>query len=200
MLGVNIDSKMEETWEKIYSSSSYRHKNEYPSEDVVSFIMRNYGEYSDRSHIRVLDMGCGWGNNLKFLYDKGFDCYGIDYSISAVNECRKHYKNIEHGYLYDLPYDNNFFDIVIDRRSIQHNPKNKILDIFSEVHRVLKEGGRFLSILAGSDNYDIPVNKLSEVEIIRLLKDFSCYSIDFKEETSGNRAYKHKTFIVVATK
>ena len=51
-------------WEKSYSSNSFENKNEYPSEEVISFIMRNYGSVEDRSKINVLEVGCGWGKNL----------------------------------------------------------------------------------------------------------------------------------------
>ena len=54
-------------WEKVYSASIFRNKNQYPSEEIISFMMRNYGELKNKSSIKVLDMGCGWGNNLKFL-------------------------------------------------------------------------------------------------------------------------------------
>ena len=55
-----------EEQENDYESDSFRNKNEYPSEQVVSFLMKNYGDLKDRSNINILDLGCDWGNNLKF--------------------------------------------------------------------------------------------------------------------------------------
>ena len=36
-------------WEKVYSSSIFRNKNQYPSEEIISFMMRNYGELKNKT-------------------------------------------------------------------------------------------------------------------------------------------------------
>ena len=69
-----------EIWEERYSQRLV--VNKYPHDDIVSFMLRNYRE--DKEKIRVLDLGCGTGNNLTFLAKEKYDYYGIDYSTSAI--------------------------------------------------------------------------------------------------------------------
>jgi len=139
-------------WEDRYSNNQA--VNRYPYNKVVSFVLRNYGK-SKRSNIRLLDYGCGGGNHSAFLINEGFDTYGIDYSSSAINHtintikdyCGKTNENnfVCHDFL-KLPYDNNFFDAVIDRQSLGQNPASNLVDFVSEIHRVLKPGGRYFGI------------------------------------------------------
>ena len=56
-------------WENSYSSETLQNKYEYPSEEIINFLMHKYSYLNDRSNINILELGCGWGNNLKFLKD-----------------------------------------------------------------------------------------------------------------------------------
>ena len=38
--------------------------------------------------LRVFDLGCGGGNNLKFLHELGFEVWGVDASAKAVELTR----------------------------------------------------------------------------------------------------------------
>ena len=108
-------------WEKVYSASIFRNKNQYPSEEIISFMMRNYGEIKNKSSIKVLDMGCGWGNNLKFLKHQGFSGTGIDTSKTAIQNCISLGCDAQVCDFGKLTFRNNSFDVVIDRQAIQHN-------------------------------------------------------------------------------
>ena len=67
-------------WEERYNKRDV--VNRYPHEDVIGFMLRNYK--ADKDKVKVLDLGCGTGNNLVFLAKEGYDYYGIDYSHSAI--------------------------------------------------------------------------------------------------------------------
>ena len=110
---------MPDIWEKLYRKETTRHKNRYPNTEVVSFILKNFGN-KNRRMITILDLGCGWGNNLKFLYAEDFDAYGIDKSETAVSHCKTICDNVVVGDIADIPYPDEFFDAVIDRNSMQN--------------------------------------------------------------------------------
>jgi len=187
-------------WEETYSSPGFRHKNTYPSTEIVSFALRHYGECNDRSAVRVLDLGCGWGNNMAFLNEQGFDAYGIDFSESAVRHCREHFTNIELSSFEKLPYGDEFFDCVIDRQAIQHNSKEVMQDVFKEVYRVLKPEGLFFSVMMAQADYDHYTTYLSEDKIRDLTKPFSTVEVDFIHGSVNNQASFYKLFHIKAQK
>ena len=187
-------------WEKVYSASIFRNKNQYPSEEIISFMMRNYGELKNKSSIKVLDMGCGWGNNLKFLKDQGFSGTGIDISKTAIQNC------ISLGYdaqvcdFGKLAFRNNSFDVVIDRQAIQHNTIKNIKKTILEVERVLKKDGSFYSLMTSEADYDIYTTYMTESDMREILSDFNIISIDKHIKTSNNQSAKTTILLIHAKK
>jgi SAM-dependent methyltransferase len=125
--------------------------NRYPSEVVVSFIMRAFPTAEERAGKRVLDLGCGAGNNVRFLAREGFDVVGVDGSQSAINAARQWIEadglkaelKVNDFVAMDLPEAT--FDCVIDRCSITHNRRADIQNVLDKVRRALKPGGLFFS-------------------------------------------------------
>ncbi len=187
-------------WEEVYSENSFRNKNEYPSEDIISFMMRNYGSFDDRSKLNVLDLGCGWGNNLKFLNEKGFSCVGVDISKTAIQHCNSSGYDAKQCDFKKLPFDENFFDVVIDRQAIQHNAIEDIKKTICEVHRVLKQDGTFYTIIVSEAEYNIGTTCMNEKEIRDALSIFKIISVDRKTRTYDNQSVKVSLFIVHAQK
>ena len=173
-------------WENSYSSETLQNKNEYPSEEIINFLMHKYSYLNDRSNINILELGCGWGNNLKFLKDKGFSYYGVDFSPTAIEHCKKNHRNVYCCSIHELPFREDFFDVVFDRMALQHNPFNVIENSFFEVRRVLKKGGIFYSILAEEAQYTFETSFLLKSEIKNLAKLFSSNYVEtiirFKED------------------
>lgn len=160
-------SNLNKDWEeKIYSHG--RQLNKYPYDLVVSIVARYFFHLplKERSKIKVLDLGCGAGNNAKFLAENGFQVFGIDGSASAIDICSNRFKrwrlkgkfvcqNFE-----KLPYKNNFFDLVIDRESSYANIPAVIRNILKEVHRTVKKGGLFVSFIYNNFYSHIKSGKL----------------------------------------
>ena len=187
---------MRNDWEEVYSADTFRDKNEYPSEEIVSFIMRNYGASEHKEVINVLDMGCGWGNNLKFLKDKGFCGVGVDISKTAIQYCKSSGYTASVCDFSKLPFSDSSFDIVFDRQAIQHNTINNIKKTLSEVKRVLKKGGVFFSIMISEADYDVDTTYITEKKAQKLLTDFKIISIDKQSRTYDNQKIKNKSLII----
>jgi SAM-dependent methyltransferase len=139
-------------WEDRYSREIVL--NRYPFNQIVSFILRNYGK-CDRSKTRILDYGCGGGNHSVFLLKEGFDVYGIDYSNSAILHTlgiirKDGFTPNEDNFICQdfltLPFQDNFFDAVIDRQSLDQNPSSILQKLVNEIHRVIKPSGRYFGI------------------------------------------------------
>jgi hypothetical protein len=85
-------------WESSYDEKGIIQKIEYPSEIAVSFVKRSHYNmilYKLRKDILALDLGCGWGNNFRFLTKDGFNSYGVGFCQNAINRLlREHRKNV----------------------------------------------------------------------------------------------------------
>jgi ubiquinone/menaquinone biosynthesis C-methylase UbiE len=132
------------SWEKNYQNGR---ANKYPFDEVVSFVLSSYLD-NNKEQYRILDMGCGGGNHVKFLADEGFDYYGVDGSDISIELSKKllgqnFTQKLEVADFTCLPYEDNFFDGLIDRQSMGHNAKHDIIKILSEIYRVLKKGGKY---------------------------------------------------------
>jgi SAM-dependent methyltransferase len=135
-------------WEnEIYGKG--QHLNRYPYDNIVSFIYRNYPRDKARSDIKILEIGCGAGNNCWFAAREGFDVTGIDGSSSAINFAKERFAaeglagNFIVGDFTQLPFEDNQFDIVFDRGSIVCCNLEGGKKAISEANRVLKTGGLF---------------------------------------------------------
>lgn len=84
---------------------------------------------------RVLDVGCGEGFTLSRLSEQkiGEHLEGIEYSKTAIEIGRKIHPKLtfKQGDIYNLPYKNNSFDLVISTEVLEHleNPKRALLEL-----------------------------------------------------------------------
>lgn len=134
-------------------------KNRYPFTDVVAFILSEFGSKENRASVRILDLGCGAAHHLTFLADEGFDYFGVDGAGEAVAISRAGLSSkghdpdrVAYSDLRTLPYEEGFFDCVIDRGSLFCNRRSEMALCIDEVFRVLKDGGVFYSSLMDRDS------------------------------------------------
>jgi len=127
--------------------------NRYPFTEVVAFVMRTFGK-TNRSDVRILDLGFGGGHHLSFLAREGFDYYGIDGSDESLNIATEQLESVGFrtdtltvGTFDDMPYDTDFFDCVIDRGSLVCNYLADLPPLIEETRRVLKPGGYLFSMI-----------------------------------------------------
>lgn len=102
------------------------------------------GDVKDQN---VLDIGCGPGVVADKLAVKGAHVVGIDISAPMLRTAYENYgehahfmeANVEH-----LPFADETVDKVISSYVLNHLGPTQLKRAFLEVHRVLKEGGRFI--------------------------------------------------------
>ena len=119
-------------------------------EDRFRWVAKQF--FSQIRGKKILEIGCGEGSLLKMLAGQN-EVYGVDISSSGVEKTKE--KGIP-CHLADasndpLPYEDNFFDIVITLETIEHveNPHRMLW----EIKRVLKEGGPLLISIPGERVY-----------------------------------------------
>lgn len=145
-------------WDKdIYGRG--RQLNKWPFTDVVSRFSREISEWESESAPKVLEVGCGAGNNLWALSDLGFDAYGIDISPTVISFARERFSSqglpvkLEVGSMSELPYEKNYFDFVLDRAAVTQVPLDEVSGCVSELARVLKPQGKLFCYTLFGENH-----------------------------------------------
>jgi SAM-dependent methyltransferase len=119
-----------------------------PYDCVVSFVHRNKPA-KDRSEIRILEVGCGTGNNVWYLAREGFAMSAIDASPEAISYARNRLTednltaDLRVSDFTELPFSDSTFDLVFDRCSLTNCGLSFARKAVSEVSRVLVPGGKF---------------------------------------------------------
>lgn len=114
----------------------------YDKESRVSFY--SFFKFETKGK-KLLDVACGSGHDLKHYQDvMGCDSWGVDASENEVSLANKRLdkEKVKVGYSYEMPFENESFDIVVSK----YAPQNfeDIASFYKEVNRVLKSGGYFL--------------------------------------------------------
>lgn len=93
---------------------------------------------------KVFDAGSGTGNLSILLKNMGHEVIGMDYSLAGIelHKSKDKEANVIQGDLTaKLPFDDNFFDVIVSNNVIYTLPIEKWDGVFSEFNRVLKPGG-----------------------------------------------------------
>lgn len=110
-------------------------------------INRGLRMLPDIRYERSLEVGYGAGAVLRALADGVEELYGIDLDadpdiLSSYFHGRNAKAELKQGSVYDMPYESNFFDLVVSFSVFEHLQEYQ--RALHEVHRVLKPNGLFL--------------------------------------------------------
>ncbi len=104
---------------------------------------------------RILDLGCGIGDFLYHLRNKGYtNFYGVDISSQQVEYCRQHVSD-----RVELADGRNFladkkgvYDLISAHDVMEHIPKQELLPYLELVRDALKVGGIFIMRVPNMSN------------------------------------------------
>src|ERR1035437_3886429 len=104
-------------------------------------FFRNFANLTASKKVdSILDVGCGEGFTLNRLKEKGIGkkLEGIEYLPAAIDLGKKTYPDIKitQGTIYELPYKDNSFDLVLCTEVLEHLDKPQ--DALKELVRVSK--------------------------------------------------------------
>lgn len=110
---------------------------------------------------KTLDIGCGTGENALFLAQRGLEVLGVDASGRAIKKARvkADQRALTARFLVadalDLAALGESFDTVIDSGLLHSFSDEDRLRLISEIHTVLRPGGRYL-LLCFSEHATLP--------------------------------------------
>lgn len=127
----------------------------WPSLTLVRMFMGNYIPGLDKNYNgkKVLDVGCGSGNNLIFAGTLGLDLYATEVAEDICDLAKERMSkfgfsiDIRVGFNTKLPFEDDFFDYLVSWNVVHYaDNEEELKKTTAEYARVLKPGGRiFLS-------------------------------------------------------
>lgn len=137
--------------DKDYEGEYHANLHEYLYKDAGYYELRaklaylNYFKGIDLKGKKILEFGCGLGQNIYYLSKKGADIKGFDVSKFAIEFCRKK----------GIATTNNLkkekkFDVIFSRHVLEHiqNPFGTL----RELREKLNENGKLILILPSEKN------------------------------------------------
>jgi len=98
----------------------------------------------------VLEVGCGFANNLKILQEtrKDVKCYGLDNSEEALKRVRPFLQNAVFGDCEHSPFEDKKFDLIYSAGLMEHFKDETAF--LKEMRRILKDDGVMITWIPGS--------------------------------------------------
>jgi len=112
----------------------------------------DYFHLGDMPPGRVLEIGCGNGDFLRAIAERGWRATGIDFDAAAVAAARS-LPGVEarQGTLIEQRFDEASFDAIVMNNVIEHVPDPA--ETIAECRRILRPGGRLVAITPNLDSF-----------------------------------------------
>lgn len=193
-------------WETIHAQKEW---GRWPAEELVRFVGGIPKKL--RTQMRVAELGCGIGANLRMLAEMGFPCIGIDISQTAATRSR----TVTNAsvlvadvgeWLATTATTSYRYNLLVDVCCLQHQKTfADIHHLIDLVYDVLDSDGMFfcMCVSTGSDLHcmnGIPVLALDKTMIPLLFSRFKRISVEQSWRTYGNGKYTLGHNIIVASK
>ena len=170
-----LHTSQEEKWAGEFGKD-YTERNTFNIDELNKLYIDNYGVSREQMNIdfikdldkgvKILEVGANSGNQLALLQKMGFkNLYGMEINEYAVDLARKrlHGINIIQGSGFDIPFKDNFFDLVYTAGVLIHISQNDVDKIMSEMYRCSNKyiwGFEYFSDEAKEVNYRGNTNML----------------------------------------
>jgi pseudaminic acid biosynthesis-associated methylase len=142
---------MKNEQEKFWSSDfgkEYTDRNTRPNDELNSIYEKWFGvsrvkmneDFLEKlpKDAKILEVGCNTGMQLACLKSMGFtNLYGIELQAYAVEKAKEYTRgiNVIQGSAFDLPFKDNFFDLVFTSGVLIHIDPINLPKVFSEMYR-----------------------------------------------------------------
>lgn len=135
-------------------------RNQESYDDIFSQILP-----ADRKKA-ILEIGCGAGQLLWYLKNKGYTCLeGVDIGTAQVDMARK--MGIDASVIKSIPEflekRNDRYDLVIMNQVVEHIPKAELLNTLRAIRQSLKSGGSFVFITPNMSCLSGPSQRYADI-------------------------------------
>jgi ubiquinone/menaquinone biosynthesis C-methylase UbiE len=120
---------------------------------------------------KILDLGCGRGELVAHLSEKGYDVTGMDYAEDAIKVAKVMYPQGKFvlGDVNFLTYEENSFDRIFFLGTIEHLTDEEINRTLSQIYKSLKPTGRLVVTTCTNAYYHKVLTYRFRLRLSRLL-------------------------------
>ena len=124
---------------------------------------------------KVIDVGCGTGDNVFWLQQHGFEATGIDYSEEAIRIANERKHGIKGTNQFDVadilaaPYRKHHYDLAFDRGCFHtFDSEEERAKVAENIHAMLTPGGHWLSLIGNYDDGRLEIGppKLKAAQVV----------------------------------
>ena len=154
-----------EYWDKGYWEKNLQdNKTDFLKD---SWMEKYSSEIEKVENKKAIDLGCGLGQDTKWLLNRGFDVLSCDISDVALEKLRElipNSKTMQLNVKEKLPICDNFAGLINAKLSIHYFNMKDTIEIFKEIYRVLKPNGLFIGRVNSDQNEDYVKETTKEIE------------------------------------
>jgi tellurite methyltransferase len=165
-------------WERYYNMMQSKPPSELLMQAISLSLRKEF----------ALDLGCGAGNDTKFLLEQGFEVTAIDKDLHAIRRLLqwKHpLLHVIHSSFEDADLLQNKYDLVNAQLALPFNPPETFVDVFTCVKGSMRSGGiftgHFLGIHDAWNKTGNVMTFLTRQEVEQLLQDLHILFLEEKE-------------------
>jgi len=176
--------KSDEQWETFNRNKAKANFPRWPNEVMVKLTFGSYlkNRISLDEHSNVLDVGCGFGNNLMPFLERGCNCFGTEVTrdmaaqTQSIISTRGFSADIRYGKNNALPFQESFFDLVLSINVLHYEgAEDAVGAALAEYKRVLRDSGRLVLITVG------PSHTIIERSAVRGPHIYEIQNYDFRD-------------------
>jgi SAM-dependent methyltransferase len=185
-------------WDNEYSQG--RSLLRWPDESLISYLYRMVRP--DKTIKNVLDLACGSGRHAILLGQLGYRVIGIEPSETARNFAKQWVENenleslvfIKSGDARQIDEEDSSLDMVI-AWNLWNNiiSEEDIKKVQSEIRRILRKGGLFLSTMTSTDDYGYKISRpVDDLDGVRIINqgEYNGLLMRFWDYRSAERFYR----------
>jgi SAM-dependent methyltransferase len=145
-------------WEKDTYAKG-KQLNKWPFSEVISDANRFLTKWSKPRAPKVLEIGCGAGNNLWLFADLGFEVTGVDISKTAITAAREKLEKLNlRANLICQDISQNFnlsetFDLIIDRGTLCQIKFSDLISLIPKLFETMESSAYLYSYTLYGNNH-----------------------------------------------
>lgn len=196
-----VDNNTPDLWNTRFSEFESLDKQDGMTKDRIKTI---YHLIKNKQG-NLLDIGVGQGYLEELYANKSkLNIFAIDISDTVIKRLSKKYKGqFKKQSVYDMNFNNNYFDVIVILEVLEHIPPSKIFNVLKHINKLLKRGGLLIVSVPTNEglenmsiNYNAHTRDYSENLIISELHISGFNICNVKRLYSFKNYYKIKKLLV----